>query len=50
MDALLSVNWDEIFGYVVHDYCFASLFCAGALITLAFATKMASSRTKRKSY
>jgi hypothetical protein len=44
MNALLAVNWDELFGYVVHDYCCVSLFSAAALLALAFGVKCRACR------
>ena len=40
MNAMFSVDWDTIFGYVVHDYCFVSLICAATLTALAFTVRV----------
>lgn len=45
MNAILSVDWDALFGYVVHDYCMMSIFCAAALTALAVAVRLNTQRS-----
>jgi len=40
MNALTSIDWDTLFGYVIHDYSFVAVVCAVALSTLAFAVRI----------
>jgi len=47
VNALFAVDWDTIFGYAVHDYCFVSVLCVVALSTLAFAMKVRKQSTSR---
>lgn len=47
MNALTSVDWDTIFGYVIHDYSFVSVICVIALSTLAFTMRIRTGHLRR---
>ena len=47
MNALTSIDWDTIFGYAIHDYCFVSVVCVVALSTLAFAMRVRVGQLRR---
>jgi len=47
MNVLFSMDWDSIFGYVVHDYCFVSLMCVAVSLTLAFGVRVRVGQLRR---
>jgi len=47
MNTLASIDWDTLFGYVVHDYSFMSVICVVALSTLAFAARIRAGHLRR---
>jgi hypothetical protein len=44
MDALTSIDWDSLFGYVVQDYCLLSILCAVALTAVATFVRLGTRR------
>lgn len=48
MNALSSIDWDALFGYVVHDYCVLSIACAVSMIALALGMRLRSATEPRE--
>jgi len=46
MNALTSIDWDTLFGYVIHDYSFICVVCVLALSVLAFAVRIGAGRLR----